>query len=168
MQRLAAAAERVRYSVKARADIPDFTDRTDEIGASFRRATRHDQRALQRIDAIESFAADVAHELKNPLTSLRSATETLPLAKTDEVEERLMEIIKHDVKRLDRLISDISDASRLDAELAREDAKAVDMADLVRTTVSLFNDIDRDEYALHRVRHRLRAGRAALQGRRPW
>ena len=145
VQRLAAAAERVRHSVKARAEIPDFTDRTDEIG-HLSGALRDMTNALyKRIDAIESFAADVAHELKNPLTSLRSATETLPLAKTDESKERLMEIIKHDVKRLDRLISDISDASRLDAELAREDAKAVDMADLLRTTVSLFNDIHRDD-----------------------
>ena len=145
VQRLAAAAERVRHSVKARAEIPDFTDRTDEIG-HLSGALRDMTNALyKRIDAIESFAADVAHELKNPLTSLRSATETLPLAKTDESKERLMEIIKHDVKRLDRLISDISDASRLDAELAREDARAVDMADLLRTTVSLFNDIHRDD-----------------------
>ncbi len=143
VQKLAAAAESVRYSVKARAEIPDFTDRTDEIG-HLSGALRDMTDALyKRIDAIENFAADVAHELKNPLTSLRSATETLPLAKTDESRERLMEIIKHDVKRLDRLISDISDASRLDAELAREDAKPVDLAELLRTTVSLFNDIHR-------------------------
>jgi two-component system sensor histidine kinase ChvG len=145
VQRLSAAAESVRHSVKARAQIPDFTDRTDEIG-HLSGALRDMTNALyRRIDAIESFAADVAHELKNPLTSLRSATETLPLAKTDDSKERLMEIIKHDVKRLDRLISDISDASRLDAELAREDAAAVDLAELLRTTVSLFNDIHRDD-----------------------
>jgi two-component system, OmpR family, sensor histidine kinase ChvG len=145
VQRLSAAAENVRHSVKARAQIPDFTDRTDEIG-HLSGALRDMTNALyRRIDAIESFAADVAHELKNPLTSLRSATETLPLAKTDDSKERLMEIIKHDVKRLDRLISDISDASRLDAELAREDAAAVDLAELLRTTVSLFNDIHRDD-----------------------
>ncbi len=145
VQRLAAAAERVRHSVKARAEIPDFTDRTDEIG-HLSGALRDMTSALyRRIDAIESFAADVSHELKNPLTSLRSATETLPLAKTEESRDRLMEIIQHDVRRLDRLISDISDASRLDAELAREDAKAVDMAELLRTTVSLFNDIHRDD-----------------------
>jgi two-component system sensor histidine kinase ChvG len=145
VQRLAAAAESVRHSVKARAEIPDFTDRTDEIG-HLSGALRDMTNALyRRIDAIESFAADVAHELKNPLTSLRSATETLPLVKTDDSRERLMEIIKHDVKRLDRLISDISDASRLDAELAREDATAVDLAELLRTTVSLFNDIHRDD-----------------------
>ncbi len=145
VQRLAAAAERVRHSVKARAEIPDFTDRTDEIG-HLSGALRDMTSALyRRIDAIESFAADVSHELKNPRTSLRSATETLPLAKTEESRDRLMEIIQHDVRRLDRLISDISDASRLDAELAREDAKAVDMAELLRTTVSLFNDIHRDD-----------------------
>jgi two-component system sensor histidine kinase ChvG len=145
VQRLAAAAESVRHSVKARAEIPDFTDRSDEIG-HLSGALRDMTKALyKRIDAIESFAADVSHELKNPLTSLRSATETLPLAKNDESRERLMEIIKHDVKRLDRLISDISDASRLDAELAREDARHVDVAELLRTTVSLFNDIHRDD-----------------------
>ena len=143
VQRLAAAAERVRHSVKARAEIPDFTDRTDEIGHLSGALRDMTQALYNRIDAIESFAADVAHELKNPLTSLRSATETLPVVKSEESKERLMEIIQHDVRRLDRLISDISDASRLDAELAREDAAAVDMADLLRTTVSLFNDIHR-------------------------
>jgi two-component system sensor histidine kinase ChvG len=145
VQRLSAAAERVRHSVKARAEIPDFTDRTDEIGHLSGALRDMTQALYKRIDAIESFAADVAHELKNPLTSLRSATETLPLAKTDDSKERLMEIIQHDVKRLDRLISDISDASRLDAELAREDARPVDTAELLRTTVSLFNDIHRDD-----------------------
>jgi two-component system sensor histidine kinase ChvG len=145
VQRLAAAAERVRHSVKARAEIPDFTDRTDEIGHLSGALRDMTQALYKRIDAIESFAADVAHELKNPLTSLRSATETLPLAKTPDAKERLMEIIQHDVRRLDRLISDISDASRLDAELAREDAQPVDTAELLRTTVSLFNDIHRDD-----------------------
>ena len=145
MQRLAAAAERVRHSVKARAEIPDFTDRSDEIGHQSG-ALRDMTKALYgRIDAIESVAADVAHELKNPLTSLRSATETLPLAKTEEATHRLMEIITHDVMRLDRLSSDISDASRLAAELAREDARPVDMAELLRTTVSVFNEIHRDD-----------------------
>ena len=145
VQRLASAAERMRHRVKARAEIPDFTDRTDEIGHLSGALRDMTQALYKRIDAIESFAADVAHELKNPLTSLRSATETLPLVKTPDSKERLMEIIQHDVKRLDRLISDISDASRLDAELAREDAKPVDTAELLRTTVSLFNDIHRDD-----------------------
>ena len=145
MQRLAAAAERVRHSVKARAEIPDFTDRSDEIGHLSGALRDMTASLYSRIDAIESFAADVAHELKNPLTSLRSATETLPLVKDTESRERLMEIIQHDVKRLDRLISDISDASRLDAELAREDAAPVDMDELLRATVSLYNDIHRDD-----------------------
>ena len=78
------------------------------------RALRDMTNALySRIEAIESFAADVAHELRNPLTSLRSAVETLPVAKTEQSRQRLLAVIEHDVKRLDRLISDISDASRL-------------------------------------------------------
>lgn len=96
-----------------------------------------------RIDAIESFAADVAHELKNPLTSLRSAVETLPLAKTADSQKRLSGIIQHDVKRLDRLISDIADASRLDAELARRDSEAINVTRLLDTIVGLANDTAR-------------------------
>jgi two-component system, OmpR family, sensor histidine kinase ChvG len=93
-----------------------------------------------RIAAIESFAADVAHELKNPLTSLRSAVETLPIVKTDEARSKLLNVIQHDVRRLDRLISDISDASRLDAELAKADTAPVDMLALLEAVVSLSND----------------------------
>lgn len=141
LRRLAAAADRVRRSVKAREEIPDFPDRTDEIG-HLSRALRDMTNALyNRLEAIESFAADVAHELKNPLTSLRSAVETLPLAKSDVSRGRLMEVIQHDVKRLDRLITDISDASRLDAEMARQDAEPVDARALVSAVVSLQNDL---------------------------
>src|SRR5699024_7737845 len=122
LRRLSAAAVRVRRGVKGREEIPDFSDRQDEIG-NLSVALRDMTRALYaRIDAIESFAADVAHELKNPLTSLRSSVETLPLARDATARQRLMDVVQHDVRRLDRLISDISDASRLDAELAREDA----------------------------------------------
>ncbi len=120
VRRLSDAAERVRRRIRTRVEIPDFTDRRDEIG-HLSGALRDMTNALySRIEAIESFAADVAHELKNPLTSLRSAVETLPLAKTDESRARLLHIIEHDVMRLDRLISDVSDASRLDAELQRQ------------------------------------------------
>ncbi len=144
VHRLAAAAERVRYGTKARAEIPDFTERNDEIG-HLSRALRSMTRALyQRIEAIESFAADVAHELKNPLTSLKSAVETLPLARTQEDRDRLLAIVQQDVKRLNRLITDISDASRLDAELARTDAEPVDMAELLETVVSLSNEMRRE------------------------
>ena len=94
-----------------------------------------------RIAAIESFAADVAHELKNPLTSLRSAVETLPLARNKEARARLTAIIQHDVRRLDRLISDISDASRLDAELARADAGPVDIVALLVTVTNIAADL---------------------------
>jgi two-component system sensor histidine kinase ChvG len=93
-----------------------------------------------RIEAIEMFAADVAHELKNPLTSLRSAVETLPLARNETSRARLLEVIEHDVKRLDRLISDISDASRLDAELQRQDMTPVNLRRLLTTLTSVANE----------------------------
>jgi two-component system, OmpR family, sensor histidine kinase ChvG len=144
VRRLAEAAERVRWGTKSRQEIPDFTARSDEIG-HLSGALRDMTRALyNRIDAIESFAADVAHELKNPLTSLRSAVETLPLARNDDSRQRLMSIIQHDVRRLDRLISDISDASRLDAELARADAEPVDMARLLDAVTSVANERRRE------------------------
>jgi len=141
MRRLSEAAERVQTAGNARAEIPDFTDRPDEIG-HLSGALRAMTNALyNRIEAIERFAADVAHELKNPLTSLRSAVETLPLAKRPEDKERLNAIIQHDVRRLDRLISDISNASRLDAELARELAERVDVGQLADAMVSIQKDM---------------------------
>jgi two-component system, OmpR family, sensor histidine kinase ChvG len=141
LRRLSAAAIRVRRGAKEREEIPDFSVRQDEIG-NLSIALREMTTALyDRIDAIESFAADVSHELKNPLTSLRSAVETLPLAKTPESRQRLMDIIQHDVRRLDRLISDISDASRLDAELARSDAKPVDLEILLSSLVDISREI---------------------------
>ncbi|WP_349359061.1 sensor histidine kinase [Stappia sp.] len=140
VRRLAAAAERVRRGVKSREEIPQFSDRRDEIGHLARTLREMTNALYMRMDAIETFAADVAHELKNPLTSLRSAVETLPLARTDESRDRLMDIIQHDVRRLDRLITDISDASRLDAELARADAAPVDIAALLRGVSDLANE----------------------------
>ncbi|WP_206453766.1 stimulus-sensing domain-containing protein [Aurantimonas marina] len=135
LRRLSAAAIRVRRGVDERAAIPDFGDRADEVG-NLATALRDMTKALYaRMDAIESFAADVSHELKNPLTSLRSAVETLPLARNETSRERLLEIIQHDVRRLDRLITDIADASRLDAELARQIAQKVDLAALLRSVV---------------------------------
>ncbi|TKB28928.1 MAG: HAMP domain-containing histidine kinase, partial [Mesorhizobium sp.] len=101
-----------------------------------------------RIEAIESFAADVSHELKNPLTSLRSAVETLPLARNDNSRSRLMDIIQHDVRRLDRLITDISDASRLDAELAREDAGTVDLKKFITDLVAVSREATRNKKAV--------------------
>jgi two-component system sensor histidine kinase ChvG len=142
VRRLADGAERVRRRIRSRVEIPDFTKRGDEIG-DLSGALRDMTNSLySRIEAIESFAADVAHELKNPLTSLRSAVETLPLAKTKESQERLLSVIHHDVRRLDRLISDISDASRLDAELQRQDAAPVDVRQLLETLVSAANEVN--------------------------
>lgn len=154
IRRLSAAAERVRRGINKRVEIPDFTARRDEIG-HLSGALRDMTGALyNRIDAIEAFAADVSHELKNPLTSLRSAVETLAMVKTDEQRARLVEIVKHDVRRLDRLITDISDASRLDAELAREEVKPVDVARLLGAISTLANETRKEqqsEIVLHVV-----------------
>ena len=145
MRKLAEAADRVRRGTKSRQEIPDYTGRADEIGhlsGSLRDMTKA---LYNRIEAIERFAADVAHELKNPLTSLRSAVETLPIAKTETSRERLLAIIQHDVKRLDRLISDISDASRLDAELARADNRDVQLVQILEAVVAVANGIGKND-----------------------
>jgi two-component system, OmpR family, sensor histidine kinase ChvG len=144
MRRLADTAESVRRNIKKRTEMPNFSHRSDEIG-NLSTAFRDMTTALyRRLDAIESFAADVAHELKNPLTSLRSATDTLSIVKREEDRERLVQIIQHDVKRLNRLITDISDASRLDAELARETRRPVNIAKLLDGMCGIVNDIHRE------------------------
>ncbi|MEO5807708.1 sensor histidine kinase [Devosia sp.] len=141
MRRLSEAAEQVQTAGNSRMEIPDFTDRPDEIGHLSGALRRMTDALYNRIEAIERFAADVAHELKNPLTSLRSAVETLPRAKRPEDQARLNAIIQHDVRRLDRLISDISNASRLDAELARESAERVDVEKLAEVMVAIQTDL---------------------------
>jgi two-component system sensor histidine kinase ChvG len=131
LRRLAAAATNVRRATGREHAIPDFSRRRDEIGdlsADLREMT---EALWLRMDAIESFAADVAHELKNPLTSLRSAVETAARIEDAEQQRRLMSIIQDDVQRLDRLISDISDASRLDAELSRAEMEPFDLGQLL-------------------------------------
>jgi two-component system sensor histidine kinase ChvG len=143
--RLADGAERVRRRIRSRVEIPDFTKRKDEIGHLSGTLRDMTNALYSRIEAIESFAADVAHELKNPLTSLRSAVETLPLAKSDDSRARLLRVIQHDVQRLDRLISDISDASRLDADLQRQEAAPVDVAKLLNTLVTVANEVKKDD-----------------------
>jgi two-component system sensor histidine kinase ChvG len=148
VRRLADGADRVRRRVKGRVEIPDFTGRRDEIGHLSGNLREMTDALYNRIEAIESFAADVAHELKNPLTSLRSAVETLPLAKTDASRGRLLSVIQDDVKRLDRLISDISDASRLDAELQRQVPAPVDLDRLLSAVVTIANEVKRDNGAM--------------------
>jgi two-component system, OmpR family, sensor histidine kinase ChvG len=135
--RLAEAARRVRLAGGSRVPLPDFGERRDEIGALSTAFTQMTNALYDRLDAIESFAADVAHEIKNPLTSIRSAAETLPLVRDEAQRARLIAVIQHDVRRLDRLITDISNASRLDAELAREDLALVDIARLLGDIASL-------------------------------
>jgi two-component system sensor histidine kinase ChvG len=137
MYRLARAADQVRHGQGRKFEIPDFTKRGDEIG-DLSAALREMTAALwQRLDAIEGFAADVSHEIKNPLSSLRSAVETVSRVKDPEQQRRLMGIIVEDVERLDRLISDISDASRLDAELSRAEMEEVDIGLLLQALVEV-------------------------------
>lgn len=138
---LAAAAElgrdkNARTMSPGRVRIPDLTARPDEIGR-LSGALRGMVSALyDRIDANEQFAADVAHEIKNPLASLRSATGTLRKATRDDQRERLLDVIQHDVKRLDRLVSDISNASRLDSELVREEEAPFDLLHMINNLVT--------------------------------
>jgi two-component system, OmpR family, sensor histidine kinase ChvG len=139
IRRLAAAAELVRRGRGGREMIPRIPDRGDEIGEladSFAAMTRA---LYDRIDAIERFAADVAHELKNPITSLKSALDTLERTKTPSDRERLIAVVMSDLTRIDRLITDISDASRLDAELSRSTSEPIDLVRLLETIVTIYN-----------------------------
>ena len=152
VRRLARAAEAVRARPGRKTLIPDFTRRRDEIG-ELSGALRDMTDALwQRMDAIEQFAADVAHEIKNPLSSVRSAIETLDRVEDLDQRAQLMSIILDDVRRLDRLISDISDASRLDAELSRAEPEPVDLKRLLSALAEVYAAI-----------HAERAGAARLE-----
>jgi len=157
LRRLSEAANRVRKGVESREEIPDFSNRQDEIGTLSSSIRAMTNALYLRIEAIEKFAADVSHELKNPLTSLRSAVETLPLAKTEESKQRLHDVIQHDVRRLDRLITDISDASRLDAELARDKAELVNFAQVVEQIVSMSREPKGNQSA-HKIQLGVPAG----------
>ena len=116
--------------------MPDRHDEIGDLADSLKdmTASLHD-----RIGAIESFAADVAHELKNPLTSLASAMEMLVRAPDDDARQKLMALVRADVKRIDRLITDISDASRLDAELSRGTRSPIDLSHLLKTIVEIYD-----------------------------
>ncbi|MEP3655224.1 MAG: ATP-binding protein [Litorimonas sp.] len=138
MRRLARAAEIVTRSAKKRDAIPDLSSRRDEIGDLSLVLRDMTEGLYNRIDDIANFAADVAHEIKNPLTSLRSASDTLRVAKTKEQREKLINIIQQDVSRMDRLITDISKASKVDANLARETAKTLDVAEISENIVEFY------------------------------
>ena len=138
LRRLAKAAENVRRGKLKHTEIPDMSERNDEIG-ELSIVLRDMTAALwERMDTIEAFAADVSHEIKNPLTSLKSAVETTKIVKKKADLDKLLMVIDHDVDRLDRLITDISNASRLDAELSREAFEIVDLKKMLRDLLNVY------------------------------
>lgn len=140
LRNLAMAAEAFRLSRGRENQIPDLSGRNDEIG-ELSQAMREMTEALRkRLTAIEQFAADVAHELKNPISSMKSAIETLPKVKNDTDRAGLLGIIQHDLHRMDRLISDISQASRLDAELSRDILESVDLRHILNSLIDSKSD----------------------------
>jgi len=138
VMRLSAAADEVKQGRARAISLPDLEGRKDEIGDLARSLESMTETLSDRMDAIEAFAADVSHEIKNPLTSIRSALETLDLVKDQSQRDRLTALLQSDVKRLDRLITDISNASRLDAELSRDRPRPVDLNVLIRDIVSIY------------------------------
>lgn len=138
LRMLAIAAHRVRLGRSREVIVPRLPDRRDEIGALARALSDMSIALRNRIDATEAFAADVAHELKNPLASLRSAVDTLDQVEQPELRQRLLAVIRDDVGRIDRLITDISDASRLDAELSRTGFEPVDAGALAQGLVAAY------------------------------
>ena len=135
LRQLARAAVRVRQGREREVEVPRLPQRSDEIGLLARAVSDMTAALRQRIDAVDSFAADVAHEIKNPLASLRSAIESLPRVEDPALREELTSIATHDVLRIDRLVSEISDASRIDAEMSRATLERIDLADLVRAII---------------------------------
>jgi len=135
LRRLALAAQRVRLGRSREVNVPRLPSRSDEIGLLARAVSDMSQSLRQRIDNIEAFAADVTHELKNPLASLRSAMDGLDRVEDPELKHKLIEIARDDVIRLDRLITDISEAARTDAELLRARFERVDLGPLIEQIV---------------------------------
>ncbi len=142
IRRLAAAADHVRRGRAGREAIPTFNERPDEIGELAESLAAMTKALYDRINSTERFAADVAHELKNPLTSLKSAVDMLQRTHDPEARVRMAELVRNDVKRIDRLITDISDASRLDAELSRANIEPVDISRMLETSVEIYNGME--------------------------
>jgi two-component system, OmpR family, sensor histidine kinase ChvG len=136
LQHLARAAVKVRLGRAPEVHVPRLPERRDEIGMLARALSDMSIALRQRIDATEAFAADVAHEIKNPLASLRSALDGLDTVKKAELRQQLMDVAKADVQRMDRLISDISDASRIDAQLAKAKFENIDLGDMIDQLLS--------------------------------
>ena len=140
---LAVTADKIRASIaNRRIEVPDLSKREDEIGALSIAMRQMTQALYDQIDAVASFGADVAHELKNPLTSLRSALETLMITEKKESQEKLKRVIMDDVHRIDRLITDISAASRLGADMAHADLKRLDVWGFLRTITDIYNRME--------------------------
>lgn len=140
LSQLSQAAQRVRLGREREVEVPRLPDRRDEIGLLARAVSDMTEALRHRIDAVESFAADVAHEIKNPLASLRSAVESFPRVEDPELKAQLAQIASHDVRRIDRLVTEISDASRIDAELSRAVFEPTDLGDLVGNIVQTRDD----------------------------
>lgn len=145
LRRLSIAADRVRAGTADKLDMPNLAGRKDEIGDLAQALDAMTTALKNRIELNERFAADVAHELKNPLTSIRSAVETAQAVDSPEVRERMRAVIAKDVVRLDRLITDISNASRLEAEIARETPTDMDLIRLLEDLVSIWKDTRKDD-----------------------
>lgn len=136
LRRIALAAHRVRLGRAREVKVPRLPSRRDEIGSLARAVSDMSQALRHRIDNIEAFAADVTHELKNPLASLRSAVDSLERIDDPKVRKQLLDVVRQDVLRLDRLINDVSEAARTDAELARARFEPVDLGPLIHSLVS--------------------------------
>ncbi|WP_338240631.1 ATP-binding protein [Aurantiacibacter hainanensis] len=143
LRRLVRATSRVRLGREREVEVPRMDERADEIGLLARAVSDMTATLRHRIDAVEAFAADVAHEIKNPLASLRSATESLPKVQDPELRAQLVDIAAHDVRRIDRLVSEISEASRIDAELSRATFEPVELGQLFANVVA--RKIERNE-----------------------
>jgi two-component system sensor histidine kinase ChvG len=145
MRRLSDAAYQVTQNISARQELPDLTERRDEVGQTSRAFAAMTNALYRRIEASEKFAADVAHELKNPLAAARSTAEALTYAKTDSTRKELVTEIQSELKRLNRLINDISSTSRLDAELARQQMQTIDIRTVLENINGLFADMLADD-----------------------
>lgn len=145
MKRLSESANHVSRNISARQELPDFSDRRDEVGQMGRAFIAMTGALYRRIEASEKFAADVAHELKNPLAAARSTAEAMTYAKTASDREELVEQIQSELKRLNRLINDVSNASRLDAELARQQMQPLDIRVVLKNVSSIFRDMLSDD-----------------------
>jgi len=136
LRRLVISTQRVRLGRDREVEVPRMDERADEIGLLARAVSDMTATLRHRIDAVEAFAADVAHEIKNPLASLRSATESLPKVEDPDLRSQLVDVAAHDVRRIDRLVSEISEASRIDAELSRAIFEPVELGQLFANVIS--------------------------------